>query len=618
MCGIYGEFLNRSQLSPKISFLKRNDLNIKRGPDMSGYWTNDKNCQFGFRRLSILDLSERGNQPMLSYDANYVLVFNGEIYNFQEIKADLLTHNIPFKTQTDSEVLINAIAYYGIDETLKKLDGMYAFAVYDIRKDQLHLVRDFAGIKPLFYSFDKGDVVFGSRYDQVSKHDLNKNNGIDKAVLRLYLKRHYMPAPHGIIAKTFQVEPGEVVSIGANGSIEKHRYWEFPEIKTSELIVKEDDAIVSLENELSSSVKAQMVSDVQLGTFLSGGIDSPLVTYMAKQYDPNIKSYSIGSDSEKHDESEIATAYAKKIGCDFHLDKMNAASAMNVLEECMGHLTEPFADFSLIPTYLLCHHAKRIGTVMLSGDGGDELFFGYQRFESVIKNRKWFKLPKSLRYLAYGFDKLLFNKKHVNEVLLQDSLAIAHQGLHSRFDDADLNALFPNLSTVKNVNLPNYDFDNNLTDKELLHAMRKAEYYDMMQKTLIKVDRMSMANSVEVRVPFLKKSMIEAALRIDPFLAFKNRKKKYVLKRLLAKLIPGTPISHVKKGFSIPLTAWLRKDLKAPMKQTLFDKQFIDTFQLSEGELLRIWNMHQSGKKDYKWVLFTLYSLAKWYQQQSA
>lgn len=618
MCGIYGEFFQKSQLSSKSEFVKRNDLNILRGPDMSGYWTNGKDCQLGFRRLSILDLAERGNQPMSSYDGNYMMVFNGEIYNFQDIKADLESHDIPFKTQTDSEVLINAIAFYGIHEALRKLDGMFAFAVYDINLGQLHLARDFAGIKPLFYSFDDGDVVFGSRYDQVSKHALNKNNGIDNAVLRLYLKRHYMPAPHGIINKTFQLRPGEIVSIHKDGSIYKTLYWEFPDLQSTELIDKVDVAVNHTEDALSASVQAQMVSDVQLGTFLSGGIDSPLITYLAKQNDSEIQSYTIGSDSEKHDESEVAAAYAKKIGCKFRLDKMNAKSAVDIIDESMKNLAEPFADFSLIPTYLLCHHAKKVGTVMLSGDGGDELFFGYQRFESVIKNKKWFKLPKSLRYLAYGIDKLLFNRKHINEVLLQEDLATAHQGLHSRFSDTDLDALFPKLKSVEKIKLPYYNYDNDLSEKEVLHAMRKAEYYDMMQKTLIKVDRMSMANSIEVRVPFLKKSVIEAALKIDPKLAFKNYEKKRILKRLLGKLIQGTPISHVKKGFSIPLTAWLRKDLKVPVQKTLFDKHFIDTFQLSETELTRIWKMHQRGKKDYKWVLFTLYSLAKWHQQQNA
>jgi len=617
MCGIYGEFFKKSKLSPKSEFLKRNDLNISRGPDMSGYWTNGIDCQLGFRRLSIIDLSEKGNQPMLSYDKNYVIVFNGEIYNFRELKADLINKNISFQTETDSEVLVNTIAVYGLKNTLKKLDGMFAFAVFDLKLKQLDLVRDFAGIKPLFYSFDSEDLVFGSRYDQVSKHDLNKNNGIDNSVLRLYLKRHYMPAPYGIINNTFQVRPGEVVSIFLDGSIHKSLYWELPDLDGSELIESENIAVNYIKKELTASVHAQMISDVKLGAFLSGGIDSPLVTYLAKQKNQDIQAYSIGSDSSKHDESKAATAYAEKIGCKFRLDKMNAESAMHILEDSMEHLKEPFADFSLIPTYLLCRNAKKMGTVMLSGDGGDELFYGYERFESVFKNKKGFKLPKSLRYFVYGFDKLFFNKKHVNEVLLQKDLAKAHQGLHSRFDDKDINALFPNLKTIANIDLPYYNYKNNLSDKELLHVMRKAEYYDMMQKTLIKVDRMSMANSMEVRVPFLKKSMIEAALKIDPELAFKNKEKKFLLKRLLSQLIPGTPINHIKKGFSIPLTSWLRKDLKEPVAQCLFDKHFIDTFQLSEIELNRIWNMHQTGKKDYKWVLFTLYSLAKWHQQHS-
>ncbi|GGZ81008.1 asparagine synthase (glutamine-hydrolyzing) [Algibacter mikhailovii] len=613
MCGIHGEFFNKRSLTPKEQFLVFNDKNYHRGPDLSGYWSNSRNCQLGFRRLSILDLSALGNQPMKSQNGKYVMVFNGEIYNFVKLRETLVNHGYIFKTTTDSEVLVNCFEHYGVLKTLDLIDGMFAVALYDTAKDKLILARDFAGIKPLFYSFKAGQLVFGSRYDQISKHHLNKDAKIDKRVLKTYLAKHYVPAPLGILENTYQAEPGQIVEV-EQGQLKKTYYWRLPEkIDEADLITDKDEALELIKTSLKDAVSAELMADVPLGSFLSGGIDSPLITYFAKKLKPDVTAYSIGSDSVKHDESEDASAYAALIGCDFNIDNLDSKLVSKFFLDAMAHLKEPFADFSLIPAYALTKGAKKRSTVMLSGDGGDELFFGYERFYSVIKNLPYKKVPLKLRYFFYGLDKALFRNKHVNSCFLSSNLSKAHENLHSRFRPEKIHATFPNLNDIELYDLACYDYKNSSKILDMLHEMRKAEFYDMMQKTLTKVDRMSMANSLEVRVPFLKKSFIETALKIHPNLSYGANKKKQILKDLLRSVLPKSPINNVKRGFSVPLGQWIREDLKQVIYDAIFEDGFIKTFEIDKIALKHIWDAHQTGGKDNKWSIFTIYSLAAWH-----
>lgn len=618
MCGIYGEFFNKKKLTDKASFLKENERNYHRGPDMEGYWSNGYNCQMGFRRLSILDLSPFGNQPMVSENSQFVIAFNGEIYNYKELKLVLEKEGFTFKSTSDTEVLINYIQHFGIYRAVEDLDGMFAFALYNKLEDAMYLIRDFAGIKPLFYSYSNKQLVFGSQYNQITKHYLNKNSSIDLEIACLYMKLHYMPAPHGIIENTYQVEPGQIIKIDAKGELTSKYYWEFPVLNKEDLITDKLTAINVLNDALNDAVKDELVADVSVGSFLSGGIDSPLITYFSNVHKPNIKAFSIGSHDPIYDESDDATTYSKLIGCDFKLQKMNGEAALKSLRQCIPHLYEPFGDSSLIPTYKLCKNAKSHCTVMLSGDGGDELFFGYERFESLIKNKRWLWVPKPFRYILYFFDKVFFRNKHVNEHFLQPSLSKAHQYLNSVVNEQDLKAIFPNYEHAINKQLYIYDYDDSQEELDLLHSMRKAEFYGMMQKTLTKVDRMSMANSVEVRVPFLKKSFVEASLKIHPDLSFGAGKKKGILKEMLKAIFPSAPINDLKRGFSIPLDDWLRNDLKLEVKEAIFNKNFINAFSISKHALISIWDKYQSGVNGNKRLLFSLYSLAIWYREQNA
>ncbi|MGB0975220.1 MAG: asparagine synthase (glutamine-hydrolyzing) [Flavobacteriaceae bacterium] len=612
MCGIVGEFVTTQRLITEALFKKLNQLNYYRGPDMDGYWTNGTTCQLGFRRLSILDLSIEGNQPICSNSGRYAMTFNGEIYNYQTLKTDLLSHGIQFKSTSDSEVLVNAFQVYGIEQTLDKIDGMFAIGLFDNETKQLHLIRDFAGIKPLFYGVKNGNVVFGSRYDQITSHPNFSQNGVNEAVLHTYMKSHYLPAPYGILNNTYQVEPGQHITITSAGQLLKRYYWRLPKHQPHDTFQNASEAKHQLIDALNTAVKDEMVSDVPVGTFLSGGIDSPLITYFANNHQPGIKSYTIGSDSKILDETAQAKQYAELIGTQHFIEQMASKDAADILEKCMSHLQEPFADFSLIPTYVVSQIAKNNGsTVVLSGDGADELFYGYKRYESIIKNRPFNRIPKSMRYAAYGLDKVLFKNKHINSHFLKPTHAEAHRSMHSRINDADLKKIF-NADLVNKLELPAYTYNNASSETDILLNMQYGEYYDMMQKTLTKVDRMSMAHSIEVRVPFLKKSFIEAAVQIHPKLSYHNGGTKLLLKDVLRTVVPKAPIDAVKKGFGVPIEKWMREQLREPIGDAIFATNFLQSFDLSAQTLDKFWQEHQSGVKDRKWILFTLYSLAKW------
>lgn len=615
MCGIHGEYFPTSKLSSKNEFKKINDYNSKRGPDQEGIWSNDQNCSLGFRRLSILDVSDKGAQPMKSKCEKFMMVFNGEIYNFRELKIDLVKNGYKFKGESDSEVLVNCFDFYGAKETVKKLDGMFAIALYDLINDFLYLIRDFAGIKPLFYGLNEGNIVFGSRYDQVSKHPLFRNQKVSGYGLSHYLRFQNMSSSQCILENTFQVEPGEIICFDSKGIVFKEKYWEFPELNLKDNY--SDNLTIKFKNLLFYSVEGIVqTTDVGIGSFLSGGIDSPIVTALAKNIKTKIQTFSLGSDSKVHDETEMAMDYAKAIGTESNFEFMNSTNCLDILDEAMDSLGEPFADISLLPTYLLSKKASEFQKVMISGDGGDELFFGYERFESVYKNKKWNWIPQRLKYFVYGLDKVFFNNVNINGGILQSNLGDAHKALHQRFSSNDILRLFNNVSKIEEEADRNYINDSSLTNDQFLQNMRKSEFLGMMQKTLAKVDRMSMANSLEVRVPFLRKEVLESAFSVPPTKLYDSNREKPILKDVLKDLLPNVKINNKKMGFSVPLSKWIKEDLKDSIESTLFKEEFLDYFEISKVNLKVLWDEHQTNVKDRKWELFTLYSLSKWYQNQ--
>ena len=603
MCGFLGQF-NTPNL-PKSDFKRMLALGVHRGPDQTGYWAGER-VQLGFNRLSILDLSEAGHQPMASPNKRFVVVFNGEIYNFEEIRKKLPSYN--YHGHSDTEVITHAIEVWGVRKTIELLDGMFALAIYDTHATELTLVRDFAGIKPLFFGLIDGQVVFSSQYDQVSGHPLFFNASINPEVLKLYLSQHFIPAPFGLKKGTFQVRPGEMVHFSKHGEMKKERYWELPDVLSKDLIRDEQEAIKIYDKALEQCISDQLIADVPLGAFLSGGVDSPLVVAKIKQYKAELTVFSIGSDSKIHDESERAKMFAEALNVKQYSWKLAANEMLSFWDEATKSLHEPLADFSILPTYLVSYLAKKHVTVALSGDGGDELFFGYERFWSIAKNIAFQKYPGIARKTIYGADKYLTGNRYTNSLLTIAHQSKAHESLHCRFSKNWQDRVIPDL---RDVGLPEewdvYNYENSSDLSTLMARMRKAEFYGMMQKTLRKVDLASMQNSLEVRVPFLQKASIETALQIDPLLTMQFGQQKALLKKMLQNSVPDVIDDGVKRGFTIPLGNWLREGLEEKIKDRLSGlPSKINGF--SAAGIDDLLSDHNKGK-DLKWPIFTLYAL---------
>ena len=312
MCGILGEFAFNNKLIEKHQFLSLLELSNLRGPDFQGYYSNN-NIQFGFNRLSILDLSKNANQPINSPSKRFTMIFNGEIYNHLELRTELPKNKYNFIGNGDTETLIKYFDYFGVYETVNRLDGMYAIAIFDNFENYLYLIRDFAGIKPLHYGIQDGLIIFASQYNQITMHPQFNNNDFDQSILHLYLEQHFIPAPFGILNNTYQVKPGEIIVFNNKGQKVSKIYWEFSNPK-SFLINNRDDAIEFMNIEISNAVKDELSSDVPIGAFLSGGVDSPIICSTANNnLNNNLKTFTIGSDSLLYDESKDALEFANYI-----------------------------------------------------------------------------------------------------------------------------------------------------------------------------------------------------------------------------------------------------------------------------------------------------------------
>lgn len=609
MCGFLGQFGGPIDIGRQAELRSLLSLSVSRGPDESRVYSNGTDLWMGFNRLAILDTSVAGSQPMCSVSGRYTIVYNGEIYNHIELRKRL--GNRSWRGHSDTETILAGIDQWGFFEILNRLDGMFAFAVYDSFEKSLYCARDFAGIKPFFYGLKDGIFVFASQYDQIVSHPAFRNESIDPEVLRLFLEQHFMPAPFGMIQKTGQLEPGQWCRVSAAG-IEEGHFWRFPEYVEPD-IGEQEGALELIDNELGESVGAEMLADVPLGAFLSGGIDSPLICHYAQKRSKGpLKSFTIGSNSDIHDETDDARKYSELIGTQHFNARMSGQSAFEMFDDALGCLREPMADFSIIPTYAISKLARKHVTVALSGDGGDELFFGYERFWSIAKNIKFQNWPWAVKAAIYKADKALTKNRTVNSVLLASGQAIAHRGLHSRFPSSLVGKVFPDLSTTRTPpDYNTYSYNSTTSVQRLIQSIRKAEFYGMMQKTLRKVDLASMGVSLEVRVPFLKRSFIDAALRIDPMLSYGGNKKKQLLKDLLFRKYPQAPIDNRKRGFSIPLGRWLKEPgFRKLLTDRLTNPSFGEAVGCDGAQIERLISSH-GNRVDQKWPIFTLMALSR-------
>ncbi|CAN5737644.1 asparagine synthase (glutamine-hydrolyzing) [soil metagenome] len=611
MCGLTGMF-TAPELSPEDVAEVRalNDLVARRGPDDAGTWDDGGHCARGFRRLSILDLSDRGHQPMVTADGHHALVFNGEVYNFRALRRELESAGRRFRSTSDTEVVLEALAHWGFD-ALARFEGMFALAWYRPRERRLVLARDPLGIKPLHWWSGDGVVVFGSQYDQVVRHRRCQRSRVDRRSLELYLRLGFLPAPFGLLEDTGQVEPGHAVEVSPAGSLRSRPFRPLPRPAPPEERLRGRDAEEAVAEAVGRAVDRQMVSDVPVGVFLSGGIDSPLVAAsMTGTASGAIPAFSIGTDDPDMDESAPAAAYAEAFGLEHHMRRITGAEALGLVDEVAQAYTEPFGDYSSFPTLLVSSLAAQKVKTVLSGDGGDELFWGYPRFAKVRRARRWFGLPRPLRVAAYGASKPLPTHRRPARGILFPTIGDWYLDAHSGLRDSDLSLLAPELGGLPG-SFDRFRLGGRPGDDELLQWMRSNELACHLPMILQKVDRASMFHSLEVRVPLLDLDLVDLAARVDPSAALQGTDGKVVLRRALEARVPAESIPRAKRGFTVPLGGWLRDDLE-PLVRDLLGPDAFPSGLFETSELMGWYEDHRSGRLDRTRALWNLMALQLW------
>lgn len=613
-----------------------------RGPDSSGFWL-DKTLGLGLihTRLSIVELSELGAQPMHSNCSNFVLVFNGEIYNHLDIRDDMLKKGlqVAWRGHSDTETLLEAISLCGMDWALEKAIGMFAFALWNKATSELTLARDRVGEKPLYAGWlgqGAASKVFGfaSELKALKAHS-KFNNPVDRRALGMYLRYLYVPTPLSIYEGISKIEPGSYWVVKGE-QIDKHVYWSMKGVvqnRDTRLQTDEKTATLQLETLLSDAVKKQQMSDVPIGAFLSGGIDSStIVALMQASSTTKVKTYTIGFDDKAFNEAPFAKKVADHLGTQHHELYVSSQDAMNVIGLLPKMYDEPFADSSQIPTYLVSQAAKRDVTVALSGDAGDELLGGYNRYlwgSRVWKKIDWlpFELRKLLGHaveflpasawdaLAQGRIARLGDKAHkmANRLKSVASSEDLYQSLVSEWDQPErivknwdgANSLHP-LTQVGVGELKALVQD----EREFMMWMDMCSY--LPDDILCKVDRAAMAVSLETRIPFLDHRVVEFAWNLPMDLKIRDGQGKWILRQILYKYVPKELIERPKAGFGIPLGAWLRGPLKA-WAQSLIEPTRLEAEGYFYPEpIAKIWQEHLSGQRDWSGRLWTILMFQAW------
>jgi asparagine synthase (glutamine-hydrolysing) len=625
MCGIAGFTQFSGKMGDKNTLKQMGNAILHRGPDAGGEYLDDM-VGLAHRRLSIIDLSEAGNQPMYSHDKQYVIVFNGEIYNFLALRAELSNQGYPFQTEGDTEVILALYATYD-SACLDKLNGMFAFALWDIKKQSLFIARDRIGKKPLYYLQHEGKFAFASEIKALlTLPDVPREIRLD-AVYDFFAYQ-YVPDPKSIFTHIHKLPPGHYMTVDAKG-IEITQYWDVSFKHTS--TTSEVELTEKLRELATHCTKQRMISDVPLGAFLSGGVDSSgVVAMMAMNSVTPVKTCSIGFDEEKFNETE----FAKEVAEQYHTEHYEFTVHQNVadsLEKIVAYFDEPFADPSLVPTYFVSELARQQVTVAIAGDGGDEVFAGYEKYTTDAtenKLRSMFPLflrksvfPKLANVLAKSNTTLCRKGKSLLTSLSQDP-AMGFYTTNSQIDDrqwdkliradvkAELNGYHPSKLTVDAYNQA--DGPDHLS---------KILYTDMKTYLpggiLVKVDRMSMANSLEVRAPLLDKDILEFAATVPSAMKFKNGEKKHILKEAFKPMLPDEILYRKKMGFSVPLASWFRNEIKDIAQQHLLEQaQGLKTI-FNHAYIKTLWDEHQSKNADHSSLLWSMLMFEMWWVKYS-
>jgi asparagine synthase (glutamine-hydrolysing) len=637
MCGIAG-ILDRASSPERNSALVQEMLNslVHRGPDDAGVWHN-ADAALGHRRLSILDLSDQGHQPMISPSGRYVLILNGEIYNHASLRSELVSAGFRFRGHSDTEVLLALIEEKGLESALKRSVGMFALALWDGQTRSLSLARDRLGEKPLYYGWYGGSFLFASELKALFRHPAFVKD-IDRDALGLFCRFGYIPAPHTIFRLAYKLLPGHILTSapdlpGASfpaqrGSIRK--YWSAGEVAEGGLRTPfegaYEEAIDRVEALLSDAVRQQMHADVPLGAFLSGGIDSStVVALMRRHASQPVKTYSIGFDIDRFNEAEHAKAVARYLGTE-HTDLyVTTADAIGVIPDLPAIYDEPFADPSQIPTVLLSRLARKGVTVSLSGDGGDEIFCGYQKYQlgglfDRIPLRR--VMGKGIQMLPHKIiERMSSLLPRVSNRRLTASRLETRALLLSAKDSRSLAALTSTIFREPGKLIPSakpvqtaFDVGRSaelISSYELLAMVIDRETY-LPDDILQKVDRATMAVGLESRAPFLDHRVVEFASRLPlQFLASRGVYKR-ILRDVLYRLVPRGLVDRQKSGFSIPLAEWLRGELRSWAEELLHSERMRRDGYFNSVACQQMLKMHVERTADYSKVLWAILMFESW------
>ena len=631
-----------------------------RGPDDSGVWVdNEAGVALGHQRLSIIDLSAEGHQPMVSACGRYVIAFNGEIYNFRDLRKELESEGAAFRGHSDTEVLLEAAVHWGLDKALERSNGMFAFALWDTHKRTLHLARDRMGQKPLYYGWLDGVFLAGSELKALEEYpDLRFE--IDRGALALFLRHGYIPAPYSIYKGIYKLPPATLLSVplealrnggslsllsGAGGGIAPRRYWsarEAAERGISEPFTgREEEAIEALDELVADSVKLCSIADVPLGAFLSGGIDSSLVVaQMQAQSTRPVRTFSIGFHDWQYDEAASAAEVARHLGTDHTELYVSESDALDVIPDLPRLYDEPFADSSQIPTYLVSKLARQHVKVALSGDGGDELFGGYERhawgprvataigiiplslrrmFGRLVRSVSvekmdtfssgmsgWMRGQNQKRRVGEKMHKLA----HTLEAASPEDLYLRLSSQGTPLEGAVLDASGSRFDLKGGIGWPGLG---GVSERIML---LDAEGY-LHDDILTKVDRASMGVSLEARIPLLDHRIFEFAWRIPMGMKIRDGQGKWLLRQLLYRYVPRELIERPKMGFGVPLAGWLRGELHEWAESHLSDKRLREESFFDSQEIRGIWSDHISARGNCQHQLWRVLMFQAWLEGRS-
>jgi asparagine synthase (glutamine-hydrolysing) len=589
----------------------------RRGPDDSGSW-QDEQVHFSHRRLSVIDTSTNGHQPMLSHDGRFVIVFNGEIFNHVQLRSKLSVSATgskdQWRSQSDTETLLEAYRAWGAD-CLRHLNGMFAFAIWDRTERRLFVARDRLGKKPLYYSWDGERFAFASRPEALTSLLKSQSLDVDPAALRAYLELGYIPAPLSFYRNIYKLQQAHYILVDGRG-VRFERYWDYRQIAVDRSLLsrREDDLADELEERIREAVKIRLISDVPLGAFLSGGSDSALiVSAMASLQPTETRTFTISFNEAAYDEGPVAARIARHLGVHHVQETLGVSDLLNLLPTFVEEFDEPFADSSAFPTMAAARLARRHVTVALTGDGGDELFGGYHYYRWVESMSRIVALPRAVREGVRNMASLLpghRSKLFAGALNFDTPVSLFH---FMRSFGKDFGSLLSgDLSLSKGYSASSFEkaaahFPRDLTSAEI--GMRLDLQFTLADDYLQKIDLATMAYSLEARSPMLDHTLVEWATALPLMYKIRYGETKYLLKKVLSRHLPKDLVYRPKQGFGAPTAEWLRGPLKAWALEILNDPTLISLLPLEKSRVLKLFRLHVARERDAHPLLWAVLML---------